>query len=268
MDNFFIKQWLFFMLLLILPYDCFALVLHKPVYIFDYKEFYKTPSGTIAFVPYILRKESVVKALEYQALMKSGAYRLRKQEKYYFIVNHRLESKGPTYLGVMVVPILPDWFKPSKAVAMYRNDRWYRSDDPEYKNNNEKIIGAKIDIYDFFRAHREASTLVDLDDRLSYKWHGQIEEAEVHSWNDATLWDNDPGIEDTSFYELFNPPVSGRNVNLMIKSSLIRFEPTESLESNHPVVFKFNGDNRIAVYVRIFFPADPGLDKIYYLTFK
>jgi len=231
--------------------------------------FYSRSPGTVAFIPNAMTREEAEGAILFHILPSDGAYTLRRQSQYWFIVNHKTSSDPEvTYLGVEIIPIYPEEISPYAPVFLRRNEGWARPQDPKFNGDksDQKAFETKK-ICDFLNLHHEASVLSKMDDDFGFKWHAVAKQSTKNSWETRVLWQPTSGIDSDGFRNRFSPPIS-QNSKMMINGQLIRFEKTNNLRSNKPVVFGFDGRKPIAAYVRIFSPDSDEFNWEYYLTFR
>ncbi len=232
-------------------------------------QFYRTPTGTVSFLPYASTLEDAKEATEFYMLQENGAYKLRKQAAYWLIVNHRTDTASEvTYLGVEIIPIYPNSVEPKAPILLRRNSGWIRKDDPSFEGNNEvqKTFEGK-EIIDFLNFHEMDSRLSDLDKEFGFKWHAELKESREASWEKRIRWKPGHPLGSDDFRKNFVPPVPSDS-KMMLNGMLIRFSTTNRISSEAPLLFGFNGTDPIAAYICIFAPDKPDFDHEYYLTFE
>ena len=107
------------------------------------RAFFSNVTGTVAFLPGIKGIEDAREFVSFRLLPESGSYILPKQDRYWFVVNHRVPRRAgePTYLGIAAISFLDQAIRRvDMPVSMFRNDGWFRPKYPAFKNENEKII--------------------------------------------------------------------------------------------------------------------------------
>ncbi|MDX1491735.1 MAG: hypothetical protein R3332_10630 [Pseudohongiellaceae bacterium] len=229
--------------------------------------FYRSASGNVALVPNVTRRENVLSAPQFLQLGESGAHQLRKQDKYWFVVNHRVS--GPTeisYLGVEIIKIMN--IPLGSPLYLIRNKNWTRSNDPDFdgsKADSRTFTG--ITQTDFYELHERESQLSNFDAALEgFKWHARPNGASEDSWSRRSLWLPTFDVLSEDFHSRFDPPIE-QNANLLLDARLLRFSTTNKLNTENPVVFDVTGANTEAVYIKIFSPDAPEFDRVYFLTF-
>jgi hypothetical protein len=135
-------------------------------------QFYRTSTGTVAFIPYAKNREEARKNKKFfYVLPKSGVYTLKKQSSYWFIVNHKTSEKPEeTYLGVEIIPIYPEKISPNAQVFLRRNKGWLRLQDPDF--NGEANVYKKFEtkkISEFLIFHKIDSKLSIMDREFGFK---------------------------------------------------------------------------------------------------
>lgn len=227
----------------------------QPQMLFSRYEFFRRPAGTVAFLPGIERESNVRYARRFGLLPQSGRYELPQQERYCFLVNHRLPEKSgePSYLGVVALSQLhgPD----RRPVSLYRNDGWFRPNDDTFArwNNRNKILS--IDVADFFTAHSRFTSPDSIDQEFQYKWHGWYKEDEDgNSWIDREEWFMDTWEDNEN--------------NMRLDAMLLKFRFTSKQSSDQLVSLCLAGDRREAIYLKFFAPSEPAFQKSYELVFR
>jgi len=258
---------LWYMVLILYPISCQSAELQSPLTIRGVGQFYRTAPGSLAFIPYAESKAAAEKAVRFKTMVKSGAYKIRSQSSYWFIVNHKTnEDPEATYLGVEIIPIYSNSITPQTPVFLKRSDKWFRENDPDFVGDSvvKKAFESKT-IEEFINSHQGQAELSDVD-KSFFKWHGSPLGSSKQSWMNRMRWKPSVAIYSDEFRNSFSPPIP-KDSSMMVNGLLIRFETTTRVSNYRPVVFGFNGAEPIAAYVKVFAPDAPEYDKELFLTF-
>lgn len=230
------------------------------------RNFFTTAPGAMAFLPHVKRAEVASRASLFWVLDDSGAYRLPKQGRYCFMVNHRKESAGrKLFAGVAMLSFLST--EQVSRVSTFRNEGWRRSRSPNYDRDNNRTKTSGLEPEELFRLHRPDVDLVDLDKALGHMWHGVVTGTSLDSWNSREYWELDRVVGRQNFRRSF-VPVLEQDLHMRFDGLLLSFETTDGDRSVNPLVFCLNGASKEAVYIRYFAPDDPDFEREFFLRFR
>jgi len=232
-------------------------------------QFYRNPTGTVAFLPYADTEQKARDSIDFHIFPENGAYRIKKQSAYWFIVNHRSDaSPEVTYLGVEVIPVYREKFQPRTPVFLHRNSNWVRPGDRSFNGKSSvraAFEGKKIE--DFLKFHRAGISLDEFDREFQFKWHATPEGSNKNSWDKNVRWQPPYSINSEEFRNRFSPQLQ-ENSKMMLNGLLIRFLTTNRITSGNRLLFGFDGKDPIGAYINIFSPDFPEFDREYFVTFK
>lgn len=248
-----------------LPIPAFAAELIDPTTVNTVASFFRMPPGTVAHLPQAETKEDAKAAWVFSILGENGAYQIPAKRECWFIINHRDTSRDQgtsTFAAVQMALFGDTGFK--EPILVYRNAGWARPDD-DISVLDEITEQSKGSMADFFDLHRQDDVKL-LDQFLGVLWHARATSDSKHSWEKRYYWDHDVEKFDSSdFRDSFIPPIS-ESKNMRHQSYLIKFSTTHRVDSERPVLFKFNCQNNDHAWLRIFSPDYQEFDRIYYLS--
>lgn len=227
-----------------------------------------TPPGSVAFIPYATTETGARKAVEFHKFGRPGAYKIRRQDSYWFIVNHKTNNEPEaTYLGVEVIAIYPSGVPAQTPVFLRRNANWNIPGDRNVNGKSDKRKAfADRTMDQFFSYHHEESKRDDMG-KIFFNWHGYPANSIRDSWDNRTRWQPSKDLRSDEFRNSFAIPTPS-DANMMVNGMLIGFETTAKNVSRTPVLFGFDGAAPIAAYLKIFSPDAPAFDREYFLTFE
>ena len=235
-------MWIISLVLFCTTSLCIAAKIESTVLIRSVGLFVRQPEGTVAFVPGATRKEDAEEAVHFAVLPHNNrCYRIRRQPKYYFIVNHRADDPDAiTYLGVQIVSIYEPSITVQDPIYVYRNENWKREEDKSFIGNTAKKKAKKVELSEFLERHKENALLEDLDRFLDFKWHGKPVGSSIDSWDLRQRWIPEMDLSSDAFRNEFEPPLDPRS-KLMINGLLLRFTASKNPISGTGVGFWLYG---------------------------
>lgn len=251
----------------ILQTPCYSAELIEAVPVCGVGAFYRTSPGSFAFIPNAQTESGAHKAVFFRKFGRSGAYKIRPQDSYWFIVNHKTNGvPEATYLGVEMIAIYPSGVKAQTPVFLRRNANWVRAGDPGFKGNIDKRAFDNKSMDDFFSYHYDESNRGEMDQAF-FKWHASPYNSNRDSWGNRLRWQPSEKLRSDKFLKSFFEPIPS-DADMTFNGMLLRFETTKANMSKNPVVFGFDGADPIAAYIKVFSPDAPEYDKEYFVTFK
>ena len=227
-------------------------------------QFYSRPVGTVALLPQVKVAEDAEFAGQWDVLVGSGRYEISQSGPYCFVVNHRAPDRAgkSACVAIGALSLLQAQTDPHRPVSMFRNKGWSRDNDPAFCSANGLLKHSPLTPEAFAKAHDQGR--LDENDRLlTHRWHGYHSNGE--SWADRDVWARAASADVKMAANLAGIP---GQPDLRFDAKLLQFAFTRKRNSNRPIVFCVEDDQRIITILTVFSPHFSQATRRFELVFR
>lgn len=233
----------------------------RPERVTDRSQFYSRPPGTVAFLPQVRESGDARFAGQWDVLVESGRYEVIRSDAYCFVVNHRdrVQAGMASYVAIGALSILRPGTQSARPTSIFRNQGWSRRNDPLSPRDSDFLEHVALTPEMFAEAH-DQDQLEENDRLLTHQWHGNHGRGE--SWEDRDIWAG------WASEPIGNLAGTQAQPDSRLDGKLLRFDFTQSRNSNRPVAFCLAGDRRIATILMVFSPHFSQAERRFELMFR